>query len=100
MDLFSQKRELGYLQIFGLSKGRVLRLVLAEYVIKLVASMMLALILFGGLFAMYCIAVGRILHIDTIGLPCILFFLIMVYLLSTMVATAYFLKKNVLSLIS
>ncbi len=99
-DLFSRKRELGYLQIFGLSKGRVLRLVLAEYVLKLFGALLLALASFAVLFGLYCLIVGRLIAIDPLSLSAILILLAVIYLLAALISSVVFLRKSIRSLIT
>jgi hypothetical protein len=99
-DLFSRKRELGYLQIFGLSKGRVLRLILAEYVLKLFGALLLSLTSFAAIFGVYCLFVGRWIAVDLLSLSAVLTLLAAIYLLSALISAAVFLRKNIRSLIT
>lgn len=99
-DLFSRKRELGYLQIFGLSKGRVLRLILAEYVLKLFGALLLSLTSFAAIFGVYCLFVGRWIAVDLLSLSAVLTLLAAIYMLSALISAAVFLRKNIRSLIT
>ena len=99
-DLFSRKRELGYLQIFGLSKGRVLRLILAEYVLKLFGALLLSLAAFAAMFGIYCMLVGRVIAVDLLSLSAIWALLAAIYLLAALISAAVFLRKSIRSLIT
>ena len=99
-DLFSRKRELGYLQIFGLSKGRVLRLILAEYVLKLFGALLLALAASAAIFGVYCLLVGRWIAVEPLSISAILILLAGIYLLAALTSAAVFLRKSIRSLIS
>lgn len=98
-ELFSRKRELGYLQIFGLSRFRVLRLILAEYLLKLGGALLLALTVFGAVFGLYCLILGRGIALDPFALPAI-FLLCALYLLSALGSAGVFLKQSPHSLIT
>ena len=99
-DLFSRKRELGYLQIFGLSRGQVLRLILAEYVLKLFGALLLALAVFGALYGLYCLGAGRLIAVDPLSLSGILLLLGAIYLLSARISAGAFLNKSIRALIT
>lgn len=98
-DLFSRKRELGYLQIFGLSKGRVLRLILAEYLLRLGGALLLAMTVFVLMYCLYCLAFGRFLSLDPLCLPALLL-LFIIYLSSVLVSAGVFLKRSAHALIT
>lgn len=99
-DLFSRKRELGYLQIFGLSKGRVLRLILGEYALRLLGALVLALAVFGALYGLYGLSVGRALALAPASLSGMLGLLCALYLLAAAVGAARYLRKSVVRLIT
>ena len=99
-DLFSRKRELGYLQIFGLSRGRVLRLILAEYALRLFGGLLTALLSFAAILGIYCFIFGRILTVDPAFLSGTLLLLAAIYLFSALLSAAVFLRKSVRRLIT
>ena len=99
-DLFSRRRELGYLQIFGLSRNRVLRLILAEYLLKLSGALLLALAAFAAIVGAYCLTVGRGIALDLILLLGMLILLAAIYLFSALLSAAAFLRQGIRALIT
>ncbi len=98
-ELFYRKKELGYLQIFGLSKGETGRMLIEEYTIKAVAGLLLGFAVFGVILLVYRAFLGTWVWTNSLSLGlCVLF--VGVYLACASITTCLFLKKSVLSLIS
>lgn len=98
-DLFSRKREIGYLQIFGFRRQRVYRMLISEYVIKVLAAFAVATILYFCIILAYYIFCNRLLTINVqsiIGIAC----LSLSYALSASTAILYFLRQKVIALIT
>ncbi len=98
--LFYRRRELGYLQIFGVPQEKVCRMILAEYAMKIVKAVFIALIAYVVLIVLYYLYSDAIVFCDiymTAGLIALLFI--------SYLGTAYFsirkaLKDSIVSLIS
>lgn len=98
-ELFYRKKELGYLQIFGLRKGETGRMLIGEYTVKAVAGLLLGFAFFGVLLLIYRTFLGAWVWTNILSLVLCVFF-VGVYLACVSIAICLFLKKSVLSLIS
>ena len=98
-ELFYRRRELGYLQIFGLDKKRIGKIVISEYVLKTVVSLASALVLYLAAAAVYLILCGVFPLFDPVFTALILICLAAVYLLTSGISIKTFLKKSVIELI-
>lgn len=100
LDLFYRKREIGYLQIFGIDKKRILAFLLSERLVKIICSLCLATITF------YIVAIFLKLFADFngfISLPVFLIFSIAIITYNIVVfyfPCKKFLKQNVINLIT
>ena len=100
VDLFYRKRELGYLQIFGVKKHTICLQLLLERMIKNVVSLVLSVVLF------YIVAIGVKLIMDINGFvsPAHLFFIFLIILgftfLSIIIPVGKYIRKSVLNLIA
>lgn len=99
-DLFVRKREFGYLQIFGIKKSRIFRLILAEYQIKAVISVVAAAVIYFILLLCYCIVRKHYLFFIDFSVIASIIGMIMLYLSSAVLAICIYLKRSVLSLIT
>lgn len=99
-DLFVRKREFGYLQIFGIKKSRIFRLILAEYQIKAVISVVSAAVIYFILLLCYCIVRKHFLIFIDFSVIASIIGMIMLYLSSAVLAICIYLKRSVLSLIT
>ncbi len=97
--LFSRKRELGYLQIFGLSRARVTWMLLSEHILKLAAGLAGATVGYGAMLLMYWGLTGRWLFFHFGHTSQLIAGLFLVYLLTAAAAIAEFLQKSILSLV-
>ena len=98
-DLFSRKREIGYLQIFGIRRQRVYRMLISEYAIKVLVAFAAATILYFCIIMAYYLFCGRLLTTNAqsiIGIVC----LSSSYILSASAAILYFLRQKIIALIT
>lgn len=98
-DLFARKRELGYLQIFGLSKRQLSAMAISEYLLKSCLGLLLALLCYGLLLLLYWLLTGSLMLFDaatTVGMTALLLGL---YLFSAAVSITVFLRRSITSLI-
>lgn len=98
-ELFYRRRELGYLQIFGLKKKRVCSILMAEYVLKAAASLGFAAVLYICSIGIYGICNRRLLVFEPVFTTMLLVLLLGIYLLTARMAIKSFLKRNVIELI-
>lgn len=98
-ELFYRKKELGYLQIFGLSKGKVCGLVFSEYILKLAAAFLLAIFCYAACVALYGIIAGAFVFFDAAFCAVVVMALIAAYLLTAYGSIRFFLRRSVLALI-
>ena len=99
LELFYRKRELGFLQIFGLSKRRIKALILLEHGIKIVASFIAALLLHSALVLLYALFNGTFPWPDA-GTVLALSILLCLLNLGTVFLTGRkFLKQSIVKLI-
>lgn len=98
-ELFYRKKELGYLQIFGLEKKKITKLVLSEYFLKIGAALGGALTCYVIAISVYALATGVFLLFDPLFTVTVIAMLFAVYLLTACLCIRRFLKKSVLSLI-
>ncbi len=99
-ELFHRRRELGYLQIFGLRRGRIGRMVLWEYAITVGAALGAALLAFGLLYLLYRLVFGAWLVVELPFVALVLTVLTAAYLLTAAVSAGRALRKPILALIT
>lgn len=101
LELFYRQRELGYLQIFGLPKGRIRRLILLEYAVKLLASLLLAALAYLLLAGIYTIIWGGSFPLPNLGQAAGMVGAIsLMHLLTVWLSAFFFLRRSILKLIS
>lgn len=100
VELFYRKRELGFLQIFGLGKKKIMRLIMSEYIIKITASLLAAVIIYLPVCIAYGIISGSFIMFNPVFAPVIIISLYSVYCLIAARCAKRFLKKSVISLIT
>ena len=101
LELFYRRQELGYLQIFGLSKGRIRRLILLEYAVKLAASLLLALLVYVLLAGIYALIFhGSFPLPDVAQAGSMIAVLAFMYLATVWLTAAVFLRRSIVQLIT
>lgn len=99
LELYFRKKELGYLQIFGVEKRRVVGLVFAEYLLKSMASLGITL----GIYALFIVIyrlVRSVWVLPEIAYTGLLATIILgAYLLTANLSIRRFLRKSVIDLI-
>ena len=99
-ELFYRKRELGYLQIFGLNKKRITILVFSEYFIKITASLACAVVLYAATVIIYALLFGSVLIFDLLFTVVIIASLFGVYLVFAYFRISRFFRKRIIDLIN
>lgn len=101
LELFYRRRELGYLQIFGLSRGRTRRLILLEYSVKLMGSLFLAAAVYVLLGAIYALVLhGSFPLPDMVQAGSMIAVLALMYLITVWLTSAVFLRRSIIRLIT
>ena len=101
LELFYRRQELGYLQIFGLSKGRIRRLILLEYTVKLLGSLLLAVLVYLLFAAVYALSLGGSFPLpDVAQAGNMIAVLALMYLATVWLTAAVFLKQSIVKLIT
>ena len=101
LELFYRRQELGYLQIFGLSRGRIRRLILLEYAVKLVGSLLLAAAAYVLLATAYALAFhGGFQLPDAAQAGSMIAALTLMYLTTVWLTSAVFLRRSIIQLIT
>ena len=99
MELFYRKKELGYLQVFGLPKKKVLQMVLGEHGVKVVAGLSIGWLLTGVCVLAYDLSFDGRAYPSFLSAGLCLG-VSLVYLLCIRLTISRFLRKNVRELIS
>lgn len=99
MELFYRKKELGYLQVFGLSKKKVLQMVLGEHGVKVAAGLSIGWLLTGICVLAYDLSFDGRAYPSFLSAGLCLG-VSLVYLLCIRLTISRFLRKNVRELIS
>ena len=98
-ELFYRRKELGYLQIFGLPKGAVLQMLWGEHLVRIVAAFILAAVSALALILLYWIILGGFVLPPLLTFPaCILFALL--YLVFAYGIARNYLKTSIRELIT
>ena len=101
LELFYRRQELGYLQIFGVSKGRIRRLILLEYTVKLLGSLLLAVLVYLLFAAVYALSLGGSFPLpDVAQAGSMTVVLALMYLATVWLTAAVFLRKSIVQLIT
>ncbi len=99
IDLFYRKKEIGFLQIFGLSKKKITVLVFNEYILKISVSLVVAALLYCLIAVIYAFIFDKFIIFSGYTFL-LLFSLCSVYCLTAIGSVRYFLKRSIISLIT
>ncbi|MBE6843853.1 MAG: ATP-binding cassette domain-containing protein [Ruminococcus sp.] len=99
IELYYRRKEIGYLQIFGLSKKKVFWIIIMDFVIKLILPFLISIFTYSAVAFTVFIAVKQLFlfnvqHVLTAFIGVFVF-----YFFSVVFALKRFLRKNVLDLI-
>lgn len=99
-ELFYRRKEMGYLQIFGLPKKRIRRMVFSEYWMKILAAFVIAAVCYAVFVLLYGAFSGAILFFDILFTLMIVVLLFLVYLATAYFSIRRFLRKSIIDLIT
>jgi len=100
IELFYRRKELGFLQIFGIQKKRVKKLVMTGYILKILCSVVFSLVMYSLCLIAYGIVTGRLVLFNFIHAPLLILLIVAFYLWSVLRSTTKFLKKSIIELIT
>lgn len=99
-ELFYRRREIGYLQIFGLGKKRIKKLLVCEYFLKVASALVMSLVFYIEAASIYALVLGAFPLFDPLIALVFCALLAALYLLTVYLCIKRFLKKNVITLIT
>lgn len=99
IELFYRRKELGYLQIFGLKKHKIKKIVLIEYMIKIIASLAMSVVLYLIGIVIYFVAVHHWVFFNWIHILAIVSGILLVYFLTVLFTFRKFIKRDVMRLL-
>lgn len=100
MELFYRRKELGFLQIFGLKRKRILKLIMSGYMLKIVASFVMAAVLFAACTAGYLLATGHFIFFNVTHTLIVLVCVFVFYIITVLLTTLKFLRKDIIKLVT
>lgn len=99
-ELFYRKKEVGYLQIFGLTKQRIIKNLFAEYLIKIAVSFFLSIVCYNILVLLYRLIIGSFVYYNVIYVFAMFLLLIIIYCASVVLSICKTMKNSIVSLIT
>ena len=99
LEMFYRKRELGYLQVFGVSKQKIKRVFLFEYLLRAFFSLTIAFLLYVCIATTLFFVFGIIGALPLLYISFIFVFVLVFCILAVYLPCAKFLKQNVINLI-
>lgn len=99
IELFYRRKELGFLQIFGLKKKRIRELVFTGYLMRIVLSMLIAFVIYTVSVSIYNIVCQSSMIFNYMHIALIFVAMVVFYIITVLMATNRFLRKNIIALI-
>ena len=99
IELFYRRKEIGYLQIFGLKKRRIKRIIRTGYMLKITAALLIAMLIFGCGVLIYKILFNSFVFCNVIHILAVIIAVYGVYNLTIILSTRKFLKKDIIELV-
>lgn len=100
IELFYKRRELGFLQIFGLTKKEICRITFPKYIIRMAASFVLALLLYGVLIGIFFLFRGHLVFANIIHVLLVFAAVFILYFVFTAWTLRHFLRQDIIQLIT
>jgi ABC-type lipoprotein export system ATPase subunit len=99
IELFYRKKELGFLQIFGVEKRRLKRLVLVGYLLKIGFALGLAVVAYIVCVLVYGFLTGHMVLFNVIHITVVVTVILAFYILSVAMSIGRFLRRSILELV-
>lgn len=100
LELYYRKKEVGFMQIFGLKKKKILKIILSGYLLKILTSFALSIVIYGIGVWVYFIVFNSIVFLNYIYTAAIIFSIFIIYLLAIYISILRFMKKDIIKLIT
>ena len=99
IELFYRRKELGFLQIFGLKKHKIKKIVLIEYMMKIIVSLAMSVVLYLIGIVIYFAVIHHWVFFNWIHIVVIIVSILIVYFLTVLFTLKKFLKRDVIRLV-
>ncbi len=99
-ELFYRRKEIGFLQIFGVKKMRVLKLIISGYLLKILLSFVWAIGFYAILIVLYYIILKGMVVADILLTSAVTGGIFLFYMITVTTSSLRFLKESVIKLIS
>lgn len=99
IELHYRRKELGFLQIFGLKKNRIKKILLTEYMIKIIASVFISIMIYLLSMLVYYVLTHSWIIFNPIHILIIFACIIFVYFLTVFFTSHKFFKQDVIRLL-
>ena len=99
IELFYRRKKLGFLQIFGLNKCKIKKIVLIEYMMKIIAALAMAVVLYLIGIVIYFMMVHHWVFFNQIHILVIIAGILVVYFFTVLFTLKKFLKRAVIRLL-
>ncbi len=99
-ELFYRRKEIGFLQIFGVKKMRVLKLIISGYLLKILLSFVWAIVFYAILIVLYYITLKGMVVADILLTSAVTGGIFLFYMITVTTSSLRFLKESVIKLIS
>lgn len=100
IELFYRKRELGYLQIFGLNKKRIMKIIYTGYMTGILTAIVPAVAVYALVIAAYRVIKGHFIICNPLYFILIIAVITGFYSVAVLLTARKFLKKDIISLVS
>lgn len=100
IELHYRRKEFGYLQIFGLSKARIMRLILSGYLLKILVALIYAIPMYLIIIVLYYLMFGNFILFNYTHVIAIICFILVFYMITVLIAILKFLRRSVIGLIN
>ena len=88
------------MQIFGLKKKKILKIILSGYLLKMLTSFALSIVIYGIGVWVYFIVFKSIVFLNYIYTVAIIFTIFITYFLTIYISILKFMKKDIIKLIT
>ena len=100
VELYYRKKEIGFMQIFGLKKKKILKIILSGYLLKMLTSFALSIVIYGIGVWVYFIVFKSIVFLNYIYTVAIIFTIFIIFFLAIYFSILKFMKKDIIKLIT
>ncbi len=99
IELFYRRREIGYLQIFNVQRNEIYKMIVIEYGIRFIASVVLAFILYASAAAVYLTIAQDFVIFNLSHIALVLSSAFLFYMIASMLAVHSIMNRRVIELV-